>query len=196
MEDLSSLDELFKEAKLALRGKIAAEAKRRAAAPDAAPDPHAIWRNPANWTRTRGIALIHADTQTLLGNFTEYKHRTHPDARRLVREESTLPVEATEYVSGDWWMIPQKIPKPKRLWKESKLLTLPWINLTHLGVTASNINVFAKFGEGSLERVDLAQATILGGGGVLMTLPEGTDILQELPPSTITAILIQLEQPV
>ena len=34
----------------------------------------ALYLDPKNWTRTRGIALMHAETQTLLGNFSEYIH--------------------------------------------------------------------------------------------------------------------------
>lgn len=191
----TSLDDLFKEARAAFRKDKVVVAKRKAAELDDAPDTQGIYRNPANWIRGRSIALIHAETQTLLGNFTEYRHRTVADARRLVREEASSEAACVEYVSGDWWMLPQEVPKQRRLWKESKLLTLPFAHLTHLGVSAKAISVYAVFGEGSLDRVDLASETIFGGGSSLLTLPAGVDIMRELTPITITQILTQLDQP-
>lgn len=187
-----SLDDLFKEAKAAMRAERATKAKL----PPPNPETEGIYRNPANWIRTRGVALMHSETLTLLGNFTEYRHKTVPDARRLVRETDPLPIEATEYLNGDWWMKPEEVPKTKRLWKESKLLTLPYANLSHLGVHARSLCVYAVFGEGSLDRVDLASDSIFGGGSVLMNLPAGTDIQRELLPEVINYILTQLNQPV
>ena len=195
MTDTLSLDDLFKEAKAAMRSVTKRKEKAKADAPLPDPDTIGLFRNPANWVRTRGIALVHADTQTLLGNFTEYCHRTELDARRLVREADPLPVEATEYVNGDWWMTPEEAPKPKRMWKTSKLLTVPYVNLSHLGVHARGVCVYAVFGEGSLDRVDLATETIFGGGSVLMKLPAGVDIRREILPEAINHILTQLEQP-
>ncbi len=189
----TSLDDLFKEAKAALRNQVAAKAKVKACSP--APDTEGIYRNPANWIRGRGIALVHAETQTLLGNFTEYRHRLVADARRLVREVPAPPVEVTEYIHGDWWMIPEEVPLPKRLWKERRLLTLPVADLPHLGVWAKDLSVYAVFGEGSLDRVDLASNSIFGGGSVLLNLSAGTDIKGELLPEVLTYILTQLNQP-
>lgn len=178
-----SLDDLFREAKAAMRKETL---------PD---DPLAVWRNPGNWIKVRGIALLHAETLTLLGNFTEYRHRIHQDARKLVRETPELPVEATEFVNGDWWMAEEEAPKPKRMWKESKLLTLPLVNLFRLGVHARGVCVYAVFGEGVLDRLDLATETIFGGGGSLVTLPASVDIQREVLPEVLTQILTQLKQP-
>ena len=191
----TSLDDLFKEARAAFRKDKIVTAKRKAAEPEADPDTQGLYRNPANWIKGRSIALIHSETQTLLGNFAEYNHRTVADARRLVREATSSQADCVEYVSGDWWMIPQEAPKARRLWKESKLLTLPFAHLTHLGVSAQSVSVYAVFGEGCLDRVDLAGPTIFGGGSSLLTLPAGVDIMRELTPITITQILTKLEQP-
>ena len=77
------LDDLWREAKQVIRATAAAKLKAKADAPPL--DPRAIYTNPDNWERTRGIALIHADTETLLGSFDEWTHRKIVNCRRLVR---------------------------------------------------------------------------------------------------------------
>ena len=178
----TSLDDLFSEAIAALRA--AAPAK-------AAPAP-------STWYRSRGIALIHADTQALLGNFTEYLHHAQPGSRRLVREDPPMPVEATETLSGSWWAELDAIPTPKRAWQESHLTTLP-VSLRSLRVASPSVAVYAVFGEGCLDRVDLAADTLFARPGSSLTelvlLPAGTNILRDLSTASLTLLLTQLNQP-
>jgi hypothetical protein len=97
-EDLSSLDDLFAEARRAKR-------KAAAAAPAPAPiDPRARYNEPQNWRETRRVALVHQGTQAYLGTYTELVHKFIPGCRRLVRCQHLCPVSETEMISGDSWL--------------------------------------------------------------------------------------------
>ena len=92
-----TLDELFAETRRAAkveRTVAHAEARKKAAPVE----PLGIFANPDNWTRTRGVALIHQKTQTFLGNFWEWRHSSVADARRLVRSLEPLLVAVVEEV--------------------------------------------------------------------------------------------------
>jgi hypothetical protein len=198
--DLDSLDELYRAAKAAVRAEAATKraAAKKGLTVEEDQDLIGLYKNPANWTATRGIALIHADTQTLLGNFTEYRHKTDVSARRLVREPSPLPISATEFVSGDWWMLPTEIPTPKRAWQTQLPATL-MISLNSLHVYAPDISVTACFGVGRLDRVELTQETLFaqspGTTAQLITLPPGTNILPLMSQESIRLLKAQLNQP-
>ena len=72
------------------------------------------YKDPANWIRTQGIALIHKESHTLLGNFGEFLHRTEEGCRKLVREDPlVMQVCAVEEVSGDWWLPAPVVPEPE-----------------------------------------------------------------------------------
>lgn len=174
--DLVSLDELFSEARAHVRVEAAAakrKQERKAISPEK-PRPQALYADPANWTRTRGIALIHAETRTLLGNFSEYVHVSVPDCRRLVREELPISVSAIEEVSGEWgWTAPLQ----QHL--ESTLVTKELV----LGVclSAPEVNAIAALrvqlqGAGIL-RVELVEDTHFGAQDQFLLLPAGTNIL-------------------
>ena len=62
---MTELDELFTEAKAAYT-KIHPPTKPTLGK----------YKDPLNWIRKRSIALIHKESQTLLGNFGEFHHRT------------------------------------------------------------------------------------------------------------------------
>tara|TARA_R110000868_G_scaffold544_1_gene4014 strand:+ start:426 stop:1016 length:591 start_codon:yes stop_codon:yes gene_type:complete len=182
-----SLDDLFREAKAAMRSV----AKTKAGSPPVADDPLAVWRNPDNWKRTRGIALVHSDTMQLLGNFVEYVHRTVPDARRLVRETPGLTITATEYVYGEWLGVQ---PVLGRATDEAAVahrtlsLTVN-ISLPQLGINAPQVKVEASFAGGKLTAVELRERTLFQQQPAslltLMYLPKGTDVFLELAAETI-----------
>ena len=188
-----SLDALFREAKATMRAQAAVKAKApKVIVP---PDESGIYRNPANWVRGPIIALIHQETDSLLGYFVEWKHKSIPDARRLVRESlACLPEHAKiEYVSGDW--SPKAMPEaslPSRPWKK----TLPVqcdVLLLDFGLEALQVPLDCFFGEGTLDRVYLVIPTVFANEGQFLDLPEGTNILPRLSPRTIAAIHHHLE---
>lgn len=104
----SSLEALVQEG--IRSAKAATRQSRRSTDGDAAKPaaPSALYSSPDNWLPGRGIALIHADSQTLLGNFQELLHISDPDARRLVRCEHPIRVDAQEFVSGTWGWVASK----------------------------------------------------------------------------------------
>lgn len=181
-----SLDDLFREAKATIRQ----QAKTKAAAPVEPDDPLQIWRNPANWRRTRGVALVHSDTMQLLGNFVEYQHRTVPDARRLVREVPGLPVSATEYVYGEH--LGQPVPTLPPAVLHRTVQTTINISLPQLGINAPQVRVAASFAGAVLTSVCLRERTLFqqqpADLSTLMYLPKGTEILSEMEPAARDAL--------
>jgi hypothetical protein len=195
--DSLSLDDLFKEARAALRKQRAKTVAPKEEAPSAP-----AFSNLANWTKTRGVALIHQETRTVIGNFTEYTHKALPGARRLVRETELLPVTTVEYVTGVWGNPePVEPTASPRLWKTSSTAPVDLV-LQTLRVSAACVGVEAHFGEGVLERVTLKHDTQFysaptsGTPGTFLLLPAGTDIFHELGVHTLKAILTYLDQPV
>lgn len=182
-EEPLSLDDLFRDAKAAYREMAKAKAKQ----PLPVIDPLEIWRNPANWTRMRGVALIHEETQTLLGNFTEYVHRTVKDARRLVRETPGLPPDSTEFVQGNWSSFLTTPTMPKQAQHVSYAATLD-LELSSLGAKAPRIPILAYFDGERLARVELTERTIFAVQDHFIYLPKGTNVLAELPATLQTTL--------
>jgi len=200
IQDLE-LDELFKQARAALRQEKAADAARIAArkppkkpAEEEVPDTQGIYANPANWVRGKGVALIHEETGTLLGNFTEYRHKTVADARRLVREAEAAMTYSVEYVLGDWWLASEVKVAPKRAWKTEMPAEVE-LNLIKLGVRAPLVRVVACFGEGTLDSVRIENNMTFYRPGEFIVLPAGTDVLPCMAQASIRALLDQLGQP-
>jgi len=199
-QDLS-LDDLYREAKAAMRAQAAAEVKQPAKpragkqVPEAAPDTSGIYRDPANWVRGKVITLIHSETQSLLGYFVEWKHKTVPDARRLVREElATIPQHSPiEYVSGDWSPKAVVEDKPRLPWHVTLPATLD-VLLLDFSLESNEVLLDCSFGEGTLDRVELVIPTTFASLGQFLSLPEGTNILPRLSPKTIAAIHRQLDK--
>jgi hypothetical protein len=149
---------------------------------------------PDNWVRTRGIALIHAETQTLLGNFSEYTHKTVSNCRRLLREDSPISVSATEQVSGNWWLPTEYHPEPKQVWHTQRSAVIH-LHLSKLAVHAPACEVVAHLSYGGLARVELAGETQFaqedGKQPQLLWLPAGTNVLEVM--STDCKINLKME---
>jgi hypothetical protein len=186
-----SLASLFGEAqRLALRRPT-----RRLPDPEAI-DPRALWTNPENWREAGGVALIHAETQTLLGTFVEWRHKTVPDARRLVRAAAPLPILRTEAVEGDWWLrAPEAVEEPPA-WSTRHVQTLATLHLSHLGVFAPLVEVWATVSHGSIARVELAAETQFaaedGAPEGLLWLPKGTNVLPVMSQDSKLALRAEL----
>lgn len=196
--ELTDLDALFKEARAALRGQKVEIAKKKEKGKldplDAPPDTQGIYRNPANWISGKGVALIHRTTQTLLGNFTEYTHKTVLDARRLVREENPAPIQSVEYIDLDVLMSNGQPPTPKRAWQTILPLTCP-LAILSWQAQAPEVSLLAHFGDGDLIWLELAESTVFLTADGLLRLPAGVNVLPELSPPAVRVILQQLNQP-
>jgi len=173
MANDQSLEDLFTEVRRNLPIKTKGEK------PKEERNTSAMFLDPTKWTRVRGVALIHRDTETLLGNFSEYTHLTIPGCRKLVREESPISVSHTEYVEGSWWLGQDRKPEPKQAWHEMREAILH-IHLEELKVHAPICEVIAHLSYGSIARVELALDTRFAqteGREQFLDLPSGTNIL-------------------
>lgn len=172
------LESLLAEARAAA---VAQAPKRRRTADPTQPharEDHRLWSDPSNWTRTTGVALMHKETQTLLGNFSEYVHASVKGARKLIREAEPISVTKIEEVTGTWWLGADRTVEPRRQWHETRKAAIK-VHLAELGVFAPLVMVTAHLAFGGIARVELDEATEFADsdGRQLMTLPAGTNIL-------------------
>ncbi len=194
LEDLDSLvNQAVATARAALKDKRSATV-RKTAEPEKR-STQELFMNPENWERKRGIALVHEETQTLLGNFSEYIHKSVPGCRRLVREESPISVSATERVDGSWWLGEDRKPEPPRPWHEKRIGFLH-MHLPKLGVHSPACEVMIYLSYGSLARVELAVDTTFaqedGKSEQLVMLPAGTNVLEVMSSDCKTTLLSDL----
>lgn len=180
-----SLDELFAAARKSYREQQAkatkAHERRAIKDTETAPiTPQALFLDPANWERKRGVALIHTPSETVLGNFSEYVHKSVVNCRKLVREASPISVSATERVSGDWWLGQHRVTEKPPMWRYAREAILH-LHLSELKLHAPAASVKAFIAYGGIERVELAADTMLAPEGEtessLVFLPAGVDIL-------------------
>ena len=183
MEHLS-LDDLFREARAAAKvertqAHLRAEAaKRRRQDPVEAPvEPLGVFADPDNWRQTRGVTLIHGPTQTLLGNFWELRHKTVPDARRLVRSAEPIPVTTLETVDFGVVQLDPMIPAHQAL--SHRVMTLD-VQLATPAVAAERVLLRVEYYEQWTARVVLLESTTFAEAGEILTLPAGVDILPGL----------------
>ena len=192
-QDLSSLslDELFKEARAAMRQQKAADAAKPKAVKSTEPTLEVNLHS--NWVAQRSLALVHQETSTLLGTFVEYTNKHFPGARRLVREFTELPVLSSEYVTGVWGgPIAPEVQAPKRPWNCARTVVVDLV-LKDLHVSAAKARVTAYYGEGTLDAVELAEATTFASPPStvpfsLFNLPAQTNVLAELSIHSINSI--------
>ena len=197
MSDLDELDAIWSVA----RAHIQTERKAKAAATlrkTAEPEKQStqiLFLDPKNWARTRGVALIHEETETLLGNFSEYVHVSVANCRKLVREETPIAVSATERVAGSWWLGEKRRPEPKQLWHEQRPCIVH-LHLDKLFVHSPICELVVHLSYGSIARVELALDTQFaaeaGHGEQLLMLPAGTNVLEVMALDSKLAVRKEL----
>lgn len=128
----------------------------------------------SQWHRARGIALIHADSETLLGNFIEWTHAS--GARKLLRSDSPISVSVVERVSGSWWLGSAHTITPRAEWHETKRIFIH-LHLAELGLRSPAVEVLVALEYGGIARLELVEETKFASEGSLVFLPAGTDIL-------------------
>jgi len=192
MQDDSDLEALWQVVKPLTKTELRSRRAKFEAAEDAS---RAIYTNPANWQRVRGIALIHAETQTCLGNFAEYIHLRVENCRKLIREEAPLDVDGVEYVSGTWWLPREIKPQQRQVWHDTRELNLH-VYLPQLVAHSPDTELVVYFAYHQLARVELAEDTTFAqwydGGATqqfLLDLPAGTNIVEILSPACKARIM-------
>lgn len=181
------LEELFLEAQLNRRTKRTpkgTDPSLRNALDAAAKKMRELYTLPENWERKRGIALIDRETQTLVGNFSEYVHRSIPNTRKLLREHTPIPIDATEQVSGYLGEALECRLRGKT-WEQMRRIAADlWLDELMVGAPKVQIEVKTKLGV--LVRVDLCDAVQFASasGNTIMSLPAGTNVLEHLSTDT------------
>lgn len=170
------IDELFAAAtKAALHEKRRAKTEpRRTKEKEDTIKPSFSFLDESQWHRARGIALIHADSETLLGNFIEYTHAS--GARKLLRSDSPISVSAVERVSGSWWLGSARAITPRAEWHETRRIFVH-LHLAELGLCSPAVEVLVALEYGGIARLELVEETKFAGEESLVFLPAGTDVL-------------------
>lgn len=131
----------------------------------------------SQWVRARGIALIHADSETLLGNFAEFIHPS--GARRLVRETWPIAISAVERVEGSWWLGAERMPEKRQEWHDKRPVIMH-LHLEPLGIHAPAVELLVHISYGGIARCELVSTTIFladTNETKLVELPAGTNLL-------------------
>lgn len=196
-----SLDDLFEDAQVAQAStQLAKNPKhRRAADPSvrealdaAAKKMRELYTLPDNWERTRGIALIDKGTQTLVGNFSEYTHKSLRNTRRLVREHTPISIDATELVEGYLGAEFQMRHSGISWEREVEVQIDIWMDELMLG--APKVELIVKLHLGALLRCELKHNSQFASvnGAQILQLPAGTNILEQLSTDSKTHLRRQV----
>lgn len=196
-DDLVSIDELWSQARAKIstdRAAIKARIIRRTADP-APQGTLALFADPKNWTRSKGVALVHADSETLLGNFSEYLHNSVPGCSKLIREEGPISVSEVRRVEGSWWLEEKQRPEERKEW-HTKRPAIIHLHLSKLGVYSPATEVIVHESYGAIARVELAVETIFAAesrdGAAMLTLAAGTNVLEVMSQDSKMALRMEM----
>lgn len=194
-----SIDDLWAAARASIRVNADSaktkSIKRIADAPKAL-STAALFSDPENWERVTGVALIHKESQTLLGNFSEYRHRS-TTARKLIREEAPIAVTKREEVEGNWWLGTSRTIEPRKEWHEKRPAIIH-LHLDKLGVHAPATEVVVHLSYGSVARVELALDTQFAADSTdreeLLMLSAGTNVIEVMSRDCKIALLVEVKK--
>ena len=183
-----SLDDLFQQARAAMKAERRAKHEERAKKPavEAPVEPLGLYANPDNWTRKRGLALIHRESRQLLGNFWEWRHNSVMDARRLVRSAEPIVVEGVEEV--DFALSADLFPhrgSERAVVKEMRTVE---VRLDTPRVSAQGVLLCVHYYNGWTAKAILVEPTTLAEGNEILQLPGGIDLLPALSRETKLAL--------
>lgn len=135
------------------------------------------YSNPDNWERRRGIALIDKESNSLIGNFSEYVHKKFPTTRKLIREHTFISIDATEICEGYLGAAVEMRLKNQHWEVEHRIVAD--IQLDEMAVEAPAVQLSVKTRLGAVVRYDLVHETQFASasGGTILILPAETDIL-------------------
>lgn len=148
-----------------------------------------VFSLPENWERTRGVAVIDRDTATLVGNFSEYVHRSVKGCRKLLREHSPISVSGTEYVSG-WLGESMALRRGEWGSREDAYRVKVTLFFDELAVGAPDCQVIAWAYLGGIRRVELVEDTQFAGasGNVIISLPACTNVWEAMDHTSKAAL--------
>lgn len=171
-DDSDPLEELWAEA----RREVAAATKREPPKPSASETARRRYTDPENWQRTRALALIDKQTKTLIGNFSEYLHKTIPNCRKLLREHQPMEVAGVEEIEG--YLGAEKELAIRQVSWDKSYSAVTGIVLDELSVECPEVAVTILTRFQAVVRVTLDRDAQFASpsGNVLLQLPAGTDI--------------------
>lgn len=150
-----------------------------------------LYQLPENWERKRGIAIIDKSTGTLVGNFSEYIHRTVPNTRWLKREHQPIAIDGTEIHEG--YLGKEMDFRVRGLSWEREISAELHILLDELMFEAPHVKVSIKTRLGVVTRLDLVEQTQLASpSGNLLILPKDTNIWEACGVDTKAAVRRQV----
>lgn len=177
------LEDLYTDAILAqqTKRKRVADPSLREALASTAKKMKDLFNLPENWERTRGLAIIDKDTKTLIGNFSEYRHRTVAGCRKLLREHSPIAISGTEEVSG-WLGESLALRKGEwGMWHDRREVELD-LMFPELMVGHPQIRLSVAIYLNGISRADLLSETqfAAASGNIVITLPAGTNVYEAM----------------
>jgi len=189
-----SLDDLFTDAMLTQAAKNkkqpkSADPSLRHALDATAKKMREMYTLPENWNRTGGVAFIDKATQTLVGNFSEYQHKTFPHTKKWLREHTPISIDRTEVVAGYLGEQVMERLSAHQSWNEQRSGTADML-FDEMQVEAPRIGFTAYIRLGVLQRVELLYNTIFASvaGSMLISLPMGTNVLEQLSTDSRAAV--------
>lgn len=137
---------------------------------------------PENWERVCTVSLIHQSTNTLLGNFDEFRYIPNRKTKKLVRVEGPRETDGVEYVAGSWWLQQEteRHTDPKS-WIESRAAVIG-ITLAECGLHCDAAEVTVRLEHGWIARVELIKDTrfTCATRDTFLILPSGLDVLEAM----------------
>jgi hypothetical protein len=150
--------------------------KKAGVTPPPPVDPRRIWTDEANWKAGRVLAVVHADTQTLIGNFQELLHLKVTDARRLVRRSGPTHVDAVETVTGVHWVQAEYAPAAVTSAVEPlRLIVDIFLAEPAVGAMQAELSIFMD--NAGIRRVELTEPTTFHGDDWYLELPANVNLM-------------------
>ncbi len=140
------------------------------------------YTDPTHWIPGRGIALIHKESNSLIGNYREYVHYRIPSCRKLLLVKEPILIDANEYREGSWWMDPVARDRiTVTQWDTTRNEVVPLL-LDRMGVfcPAAPISIYMRFG--GITRVELTEACDFASadGSELLHLTKGVNVYEAM----------------
>lgn len=178
--DIGALEDLFQEA---TAGRALRQVKRtrladpslREALDATAKKMREVFTNPDNWKQGRGLVLIDKETQTVLGNYHEFLHKT-TSARKLLRAHEPIKIDGQEIIEG--WLGHEHEQALRGVTWDKEVLVVSHVTLDEIQVDAPKVPLVICLQFNTIIRANLAKDTQFASasGNVLLKLTAGTDI--------------------
>lgn len=148
-----------------------------------------LYTLPENWERTRGICLIDQVSKSVIGNFSEYRHKTVHTTRKLIREHQPIAIDATEEIDG-YIGIEQEQRLRNKSWERDVACTISAVLLDELMVEAPNVELLLRLRLGVIQRAELSRNTQFANpsGSTIIQFAAGTNIWEAAGSDTKAAM--------